>query len=120
MNGCNEVRSGLTEYLDSRLTGRAMQEIDAHLQDCRDCAREWESMRQSQASLAELGPAPEPPDLPLRIRVAVSQERARGPPQYLYCLGTGVEEHCGTVPVAGWCGISPARSCSWEPTSSCW
>ena len=78
MNGCNEVRSGLTEYLDGRLTGRGMQEIDAHLQDCRDCAREWESMRQLQASLAELGPAPEPPDLPLRIRVAVSQERARG------------------------------------------
>ncbi len=78
MNSCNEVRDGLTEYLDSRLTGRVMQEIDAHLKVCRDCAREWESMRQLQASLAELGPAPEPADLPLRIRVAVSQERARG------------------------------------------
>ena len=30
-----------------------------------------------QASLAALGPVPEPPDLPLRIRVAVSQERAQ-------------------------------------------
>jgi len=77
MNGCNEVRDGLTEYLDGRLTGREMQEIDAHLQECRGCAREWNSMRQLQASLAELGPAPEPANLALRIRVAVSQERAR-------------------------------------------
>ena len=30
MNSCNEVRDGLIEYLDGRLTGRAMQEIDAH------------------------------------------------------------------------------------------
>jgi anti-sigma factor RsiW len=78
MNGCNEVRDGLTEYLDGRLTGRAMQEIDAHLEECHDCVREWNSMRQLQASLAELGPAPEPADLSLRIRVAISQERAHG------------------------------------------
>jgi anti-sigma factor RsiW len=78
MNSCNEVRDGLIEYLDGRLTGRAMQEIDAHLEECRDCAREWNSMRQLQASLADLGPVPEPADLALRIRVAVSQERARG------------------------------------------
>jgi hypothetical protein len=77
MNGCNEVRDGLTEYLDGRLTGQGMQEIDAHLEVCRDCSREWDSMRQVQVALARLGPAPEPADLPLRIRVAVSQERAR-------------------------------------------
>ena len=41
------------------------------------CAREWKSLRDLQASLAALGPVPEPADLPLRIRVAVSQERAR-------------------------------------------
>jgi hypothetical protein len=34
-------------------------------------------LRHAQASLAELGPAPEPEDLLLRIHVAVSQERAR-------------------------------------------
>ena len=45
--------------------------------DCRECAREWKSLRELQTSLAALGPVPEPADLPLRIRVAVSQERAR-------------------------------------------
>lgn len=76
MNGCNEVQSSLTEYLDGRLSGREMQEIGAHLQACRVCSRESTSLRELQASLASLGPVPEPPDLPLRIRVAVSQERA--------------------------------------------
>jgi anti-sigma factor RsiW len=54
-----------------------MQLIAAHLDDCQGCAREWTSLRRTQASLAVLGPVPEPPDMLLRIRVAVSQERAR-------------------------------------------
>jgi hypothetical protein len=77
MNGCNEIQAGFTEYLDGRLSGREMQDISAHLETCNACGREWESLRRTQASLAMLGPVPEPPDLLLRIRVAVSQERAR-------------------------------------------
>ena len=78
MNGCNaKCRLGLRNIWMAGLSGREMQEIDAHLQDCRECAREWKSLRELQASLAALGPVPEPADLPLRIRVAVSQERAR-------------------------------------------
>jgi hypothetical protein len=77
MNGCHQVHAGFADYLDGRLSGREMQEIDAHLEGCRDCASEWESLRALQVSLADLGPVPEPADLPLRIRVAVSQERAR-------------------------------------------
>jgi anti-sigma factor RsiW len=77
MSGCGEVQSRFTEYLDGRLNGREMHRIGAHLEQCRSCDREWASLRQAQSSLAALGPVPAPPDLPLRIRVAVSQERAR-------------------------------------------
>jgi anti-sigma factor RsiW len=77
MNGCSEVREVFTEYLDGRLNGREMQEIGAHLDACRACAQEWNSLRQTQMSLTGLGPVPAPEDLLLRIRVAVSQERAR-------------------------------------------
>lgn len=77
MNNCSAVQAGFTEYLDGRLNGHEMQEIAAHLRGCGDCAREWESQRQTQSSLASLGPVPEPKDLLLRIRVAISQERAR-------------------------------------------
>jgi anti-sigma factor RsiW len=54
-----------------------MQKIAAHLDDCRACAREWKQLCAAQKSLAELGPVPEPENLLLRIRVAVSQESAR-------------------------------------------
>ncbi len=77
MNGCKEVQANFSEYLDGRLNGREMQRIAAHLDGCRECAHEWQSLRQTQLSLAELGPVPEPEDLLLRIRVALSQERAR-------------------------------------------
>jgi hypothetical protein len=77
MNGCNDVQASLTDYLDGRLKGYEMQAVDAHLEDCPECAREWRAMRDLQMSLATLGPVPEPTNLLLRIRVAVSQEHAR-------------------------------------------
>jgi anti-sigma factor RsiW len=77
MTSCNAVRSRFTEYLDGRLNGREMQRIAAHLESCRECAREFESLKMTQRSLAELGAIPAPEDLLLRIRVAMSQERAR-------------------------------------------
>ncbi len=52
MNGCSAVQAKFTEYLDDRLNGREMQLIAAHLEHCRDCSREWASLRQLQASLA--------------------------------------------------------------------
>ena len=77
MSGCNATQAKFTEYLDGRLTGREMQRVAAHLDRCGVCAAEWASLKQTQASLAALGAVPEPEDLLLRIRVAVSQERAR-------------------------------------------
>jgi len=77
MSGCNATQARFSEYLDGRLTGREMQRVAAHLERCRECAAEWALLKQAQASLAVLGPVQEPEDLLLRIRVAVSQERAR-------------------------------------------
>ncbi len=77
MNGCDPIKASFNEYLDGRLTGREMQRIAGHLDHCRECASEWRSLRQVQTSLAGLGSVKEPPDLLLKIRVAVSHERAR-------------------------------------------
>ena len=77
MKVCNRIQGRLTEYLDDRLDGRQMQAISAHLRDCRECAREWRTLRELRNSLTNLEPVPEPADLALRIRVAVSRERAR-------------------------------------------
>ena len=77
MSSCNSIQLKFSEYLDGRLTGVEMQEIASHLESCRGCAAEWSALKKSQVVLASLGPVPEPEDLLLRIRVAVSQERAR-------------------------------------------
>ncbi len=87
MNGCDRVRAGFTEYLDDRLSGREMQEIATHLDNCQECMQEWKSLRRTQLALSALGPAPEPKDLLLRIRVAVSQERARSRRNWLSSWG---------------------------------
>jgi anti-sigma factor RsiW len=71
------MQAKFSEYLDGRMTGREMQRTAAHLDRCPGCAGEWRSLRQNQAVLASLGSVPEPEDLVLRVRVAVSRERAR-------------------------------------------
>jgi len=77
MSSCNSIQSRFSEYLDGRLTGVEMQDIGSHLDVCRECSDEWAGLKQAQLALASLGPVSEPGDLLLRIRVAVSQERAR-------------------------------------------
>jgi hypothetical protein len=77
MSECQTARANFTEYLDGRLNGREMQRVSAHVDACRSCASEWKTLRETQATLALLGPVQPPEDLLLRVRVAVSQERAR-------------------------------------------
>jgi anti-sigma factor RsiW len=77
MTGCRPIQKSFSEYLDGRLNGREMQQIAAHLSGCSRCDHEFAALRHAQSSLASLGPVPEPKDLLLRVRVAVSQERAR-------------------------------------------
>jgi hypothetical protein len=77
MNGCKAIRARFSEYLDSRLTGHEMRRMALHLDRCGECAAEWKILRQMQSSLAALGPVKEPDDLLLRIRIALSHERAR-------------------------------------------
>jgi len=78
---CSSVRARFAEYLDGRLTGREMQRMARHLENCSQCANDFEAERQMLRVLSSLGSvsgaAKEPDDLLLRIRVAISQERAQ-------------------------------------------
>jgi hypothetical protein len=81
MPSCSSVRARFAEYLDSRLTGREMQRVANHLESCARCAADFEAEQRMLRVLASLGPvsgeAKEPEDMLLRIRVAISQERAQ-------------------------------------------
>jgi anti-sigma factor RsiW len=106
MNGCNAMQARFSEYLDGCLNGREMQQIAAHLEGCHVCTREWESLREAQVSLAGLGPVAEPEDLLLRIRVAISQERARSRKSFLHTLNLAWKNTVGPFVLqasAGFC-----------------
>ncbi len=77
MSSCKSMQTRFSEYLDGRLTGREMQRIATHLDRCPVCAEEFLALRHNAAALAALRPVAEPEDMVLRIRVALSQERAR-------------------------------------------
>ncbi len=79
MSACGAIRAQFSSYLDGMTTGRAMQQIAAHLEKCSACANEFDEWRNMQSVLAKLGPAKAPADLALRLRVAISQERAKTP-----------------------------------------
>jgi hypothetical protein len=74
---CTETRKLLSLYLDGTMSGKQMQEIDAHLTECSACSRHYVLVRQTQRAVAGLGRAPVPPELALRLRLAVSREMAR-------------------------------------------
>jgi len=108
MNGCSEFQARFSEYLDGRLTGLEMQSVSAHIDSCRECATEWLSLRQIHAVLAGLGPVPEPEDLPLRIRVAVSHERARRAKSSLQAVSLAWRNTVGPVLLQAAAGFASA------------
>lgn len=77
MNTCGSIRAQFSAYLDGSVSGRAMQSIAAHLEGCAECKAEFGEWRRMQHSLASLGPVRAPEDLGLRIRVALSREKAK-------------------------------------------
>jgi hypothetical protein len=74
---CRKVQSSFSAYLDGAVSGRQMQRIARHLEDCSVCNREFSALRAIQRSLAALGPAKAPADLGLKLRLAISHEQAR-------------------------------------------
>ncbi len=74
---CTQARSLLSVYLDGALTGSQMQGVSGHMQTCPSCQNEYRMLEGTQQMLRSLGPAKAPPDLALRLRVALSQEASR-------------------------------------------
>jgi anti-sigma factor RsiW len=73
---CVYFRDQFSEYLDGALTGTAMHEIAAHLEDCSGCETEFAQWRSAQSLISSIGPAKAPANLGLRLRVALSQQSA--------------------------------------------
>ena len=74
MSSCGHIQRHFSRYLDGDIPGARMLEITRHLDECPTCADEFAAWKKSQAMIATLGPTKVPPDLALRLRVAISQE----------------------------------------------
>lgn len=83
MNVCSEVQARFSEYLDGAVPGSEMRRIAGHLSDCGQCSEEFAQWTTMQRLMASVGPERPPADLGLRLRVAISQERARTPQRRL-------------------------------------
>ncbi len=84
---CTEIQARFSSYLDGAISGQEMLEVSRHIEGnqdhndqakgCEECARELAAWKTMQQSLAALGPAKAPADLALKLRIAISHERAR-------------------------------------------
>lgn len=74
---CSGVQERFSQYLDGTVNGREMQSVSNHLADCKRCGTEFESWRAMQKMLACVGQVKAPSDLGLRLRLAMSHEKAR-------------------------------------------
>ncbi len=74
MSACSHIQHQFSRYLDGDVPGTRMLEITKHLETCANCSHEFDAWKKSQAMVADLGTTRVPPDLALRLRVAISQE----------------------------------------------
>jgi anti-sigma factor RsiW len=74
---CEQAQAQFSAALDGTLTGHAMHRLDAHMQGCGECEAELAGWKQMQQGLGSLRQVPAPADLGLRLRVAISQARAK-------------------------------------------
>lgn len=74
---CKGTQARFSDYLDGAVSGREMQSVASHLEQCVACRNEFASWRSVQNALTEIGQRKAPVDLGLKLRVAISQESAR-------------------------------------------
>ena len=73
---CSVAKGLMSSHLDSAVTRSQLAAVNRHLQQCAECTERYVSMQQTQSLVASLGRKAAPPDLALRLRVALSQELA--------------------------------------------
>ncbi len=73
---CADVKGLLSPYLDGVVTGTEMQGLQAHLEGCAGCMREYRMLRQTQQLLMSVKRVEQPADLGLKLRLAISREAA--------------------------------------------
>lgn len=73
---CSVAKGLMSSYMDAAVTRGQLAEVSAHLQACPNCDAHFASVQRTQTLVNSLGRKAAPPDLSLKLRVALSQELA--------------------------------------------
>jgi hypothetical protein len=75
---CSDMQPLMSSYLDAAITRSDMSAMQKHMDFCVECSTRYLALQRAQRMVSNLGRKPAPPDLALRIRVALSKELADG------------------------------------------
>jgi len=74
---CDNVQKLISPLLDRRVPAGEQEKVLAHLESCKECGTQFESMQKVRAGLRAMNHAPIPVDLTAKLRVIASHERER-------------------------------------------
>jgi hypothetical protein len=103
---CAVAKGLLSPYLDGAVTGTEMFELQQHMEQCPACMREYEALRQTQQLLMSVRRMPEPADLGLKLRLAISREAAEARRPRFEALRMRVENAVNAFMVPATAGLA--------------
>ena len=74
---CENVQELISPLLDRKVPAGEQENVLAHLESCRQCSAQFESMQNVRAALRAMNDAPMPDNLTSSLRVMASHERER-------------------------------------------
>jgi len=92
-------------YLDGAISGRDMHAMEQHLAGCPPCRADYAALARTQSLVAGLGRRPAPPELALKLRVALSQAVSRSLSRRMDALWVRLENALNAVMVPATAGI---------------
>jgi hypothetical protein len=73
---CTEAKRLFSPMLDSMLEGAQLRALNRHVAECEDCSSDFAALHRTKRLMSSLRPHAAPPELALRLKVAVSQQLA--------------------------------------------
>ena len=74
---CTEAKPLFSSYMDGAVSGVEMHEVSNHLNECAICESEYAMLERSRALVSSLGRKQAPPELAMKLRIALASERSR-------------------------------------------
>jgi Putative zinc-finger len=75
---CSVAKGLMSSYMDGAVSRSQMSSVTQHLHGCASCSDYFGSLHKTQQLVGSLGRKPAPPEMALKLRVALSQEMANG------------------------------------------